>query len=200
MADDMDLDMDESEGSLSNPEVVDKYKTAASIANAAILRVVSECRPGVRIVELCALGDQIINEAVSKVYAKDKKLDKGIAFPTCVSPNNVVGHFCPAVDDTSVLQEGDVVKVDLGVQIDGNIAVVGHTAVASANPAQPATGRRADVICAAHFAGEAALRMLRPGKKNHEVTSVIAKVCQSSFAVEGIGLTYLISSIFAMGF
>ena len=31
---------------------------------------------------------------------------KGIAFPTCISKNNVVGQFSPKTDDQTVLEEG----------------------------------------------------------------------------------------------
>jgi curved DNA binding protein len=77
------------------------------------------------------------------------------------------------------LQEGDVVKIDLGVHIDGYIASVAHTVVATANKTEPATGRKADVICAAHVAAEAALRLLRPGNKNTQVTEAIATIAAS---------------------
>jgi curved DNA binding protein len=49
--------------------------------------------------------------------------------------------------------------------------------VASAT-ATPITGRKADVICAAHIASEVAHRLIKPGTKNTEVTEVIAKVAQ----------------------
>ena len=136
-----------------------------------------ESRPGVRIAELCVLGDRLIQEALGGVF-KEKKLDKGIAFPTSVSPNHCAGHFSPLPNDPAVLSEGDIVKIDLGVHIDGHIAVVGHTCIATVDPA-PVTGRKADVICAAHFAAEASLRLLRPGKKNTDVTEVIAKIAQA---------------------
>ena len=80
-------------------------------------------------------------------------MDKAIAFPTCVSVNHCVEHYCPTKEDQTALKDGDVVKIDLGVHIDGCIALVGHTTVASGDGAQ-VTGRKADVICAAHFAAE----------------------------------------------
>lgn len=49
-------------------------------------------------------------DAVNSVF-KTKNLEKGVAFPTCVSVNNVVGHYSPLEGDTVTLQEGDVVKV-----------------------------------------------------------------------------------------
>lgn len=40
-----------------------------------------------------------------------KKIERGVAFPTCVSVNNTVCHFSPLASDESVLQEGDIVKM-----------------------------------------------------------------------------------------
>lgn len=42
---------------------------------------------------------------------KGKKIEKGIAFPTCVAPNAVVGHFSPLEGDATALKDGDLVKM-----------------------------------------------------------------------------------------
>jgi len=42
----------------------------------------------------------------------------------------------------------------------------------------PITGKKADVIAAAHYAAECALRLLKPGKTNTEVTEAILKVAE----------------------
>jgi methionyl aminopeptidase len=44
------------------------------------------------------------------------------AFPAQTSRNEVAAHYCSPPDDTTVYAEGDVVKVDLGVHVDGWIA------------------------------------------------------------------------------
>ena len=40
---------------------------------------------------------------VDKTYNK-KKIDKGIGFPTCVSPNHFCGHYSPLPDDKTTLK------------------------------------------------------------------------------------------------
>jgi methionine aminopeptidase len=92
------------------------------------------------------------------------KAEKGLAFPTCLSMNHCAGHFSPLLENTSQLQEGDLVKVDLGVHIDGYIAQIAFTWIITADRTSPIKGRAADVVCAAHLAAEAALRLLRPGQ------------------------------------
>lgn len=52
---------------------------------------------------------------------------------------------------------------DLGAHVDGFIAVVAHTIVIGSLPEKKVTGRKADVVLAAHYASQAALRLLKPG-------------------------------------
>lgn len=63
-------------------------------------------------------------------------MEKGIAFPTSISKNEICGHYSPFKTDaegkekeTNTLNEGDVAKIDLGVHIDGFVALVAHTVV-----------------------------------------------------------------------
>ncbi|KAL7258328.1 hypothetical protein ACSBR1_004449 [Camellia fascicularis] len=90
-----------------------------------------------------------------------KKIERGVAFPTCVSVNNTLCHFSPLANDEAVLEE------------DGFIAVVAHTHVLQGGPV---TGSQADVIAATNIAAEVALRLVRPGRKNKDVTEAIQKV------------------------
>ncbi|KAI4341858.1 hypothetical protein MLD38_026532 [Melastoma candidum] len=102
-----------------------------------------------------------------------RKIERGVAFPTCVSVNNTVGHFSPLASDESVLRHADMVKIDVGCHIDGFIAIVAHTHVIQEGPI---TGKAADVIAAANTAPEVALRLLRPGKKNKDVMEALQKI------------------------
>jgi len=75
------------------------------------------------------------------------------------------------------LKEGDLVKIDLGVHIDGYISQCAHTTVIGLSPdAGPISGKMADAICAAYFAAECAQRLVRPGKTNTDITQIIRKV------------------------
>lgn len=178
---------DQPELTIDQPIVVGKYKEAAEIANKAIALVVKECTPGKKIIDICLAADKFMNDSVNAIHKNIK--EKGIAFPTCISVNNIVGHFSPNSDNTATLAEGDVAKIDLGVQIDGLIAVAAHTTIvaetAANGVAQPTTGRKADVICAAHYATEVVHRLLKPGKKNTDVTAAILKVAEQ-FKVEPV--------------
>lgn len=173
---------EEASNDLSNADIVTKYRTAGDIVNKVVLAVVEACKPGAKAVELCNLGDSSINEAVGKIYNSKKgakKVEKGVAFPTCISVNNCVGHYSPLTsEDKVVLAEGDIVKIDMGVHVDGYVAVVAHTCMCTAGT-DPMTGRKADVCMAAWTAAEAVQRMLKDGCSNNEITKVIAQVAES---------------------
>lgn len=84
--------------------------------------------------DICAEGDRLLEEETNKVFKKEKDLKKGIAFPVCCSVNNCINHYSPlASEGDTILQEGDLVKIDMGAHIDGLIAVVGHTVVVGAS-------------------------------------------------------------------
>jgi len=95
-------------------------------------------------------------------------MEKGISFPTCVSANHIAGHFSPLKSEDATLKSGDLVKIDLGVHIDGFVGQVAHTIVLG-----QAEGKKADVVLAAYNAAQASLRLLKPGNINYQVTDVI---------------------------
>ena len=64
---------------------------------------------------------------MSQIHNK-KKTEKGIAFPTCISVNEVCGHFSP-LEGEHLIKEGDLVKIDLGVHIDGYVGLAAHSII-----------------------------------------------------------------------
>ncbi|KAF5747632.1 EBP1 [Tripterygium wilfordii] len=169
-----DDEREEKELDLTSPEVVTKYKSAAEIINKALQLVIWECKPKAKVVDVCEKGDSYIREQSGNMYKNVKrKIERGVAFPTCISVNNTVCHFSPLASDEIVLEEGDLVKIDMGCHIDGYIAVVAHTHVLQEGPV---TGKAVDVIAAVNTAVEVAMRLVRPGKKKKDVTDAIQKV------------------------
>lgn len=77
---------------------------------------------------------------------------------------------------SQVLAKDDVVKIQLGAQIDGFAAISAETIVIGATAENPATGRRADVVKAAWNAAELAMRTIKVGNKNWAVTEAIGNI------------------------
>lgn len=161
---------DQKEPDASEDSVQTKYRVAGDIANRALALVISKCAPGASVFELTDAGDAFIRAEVANVYKTCK--DRGIAFPTCVSVNHIVGHYSPLPEEKTVLAAGDMAKIDLGVQIDGFIAVAAHTVVVGG----AASGQQANVMAAAYSAAEIALRKLTVGAKNGAVTEMFSEV------------------------
>ena len=71
--------------------------------------------------------------------------------------NDTAAHFCPTEDDTSVSKEGDVIKVDMGVHLNGHLTDNAMTViVGSSNEHQ-------DMVKAAQNALKSAIKLVRPG-------------------------------------
>lgn len=178
------------ENFIEKPAILDKYKAAAQITNAALLKVISLCVPGADIYTVCQEGDKFMEEELRKVFnnKKSKKLERGIAFPTCISVNHVMGHFSPMQDESVQLQEGDLAKIDLGCHLDGFVAQAAHTVVVSADPKSKVSGRKAEVALAAYNAMRAAQRLIKEMGTNNSVTQAIAKVASAyeTNPVEGV--------------
>lgn len=162
---------------LSNPDVTTKYRTCGDISQKALAAVCAACVDGADISELCAMGDKIIEEETGKLYnkkVKGRKMEKGVAFPTCISVNDLIGHFSPCLDATKyTLKAGDLVKVELGSHIDGFTTGSGHTLIVGTEAVED---RRADVIMAAWNAAEAALRLVQVRNTNTQVTDAFNKI------------------------
>jgi len=160
----------------SSPDVTTKYRAAGDIVNKVLEKVAAACVPEADIATLCEFGDKQIEEETGKLYNKKdkdgKKMEKGVAFPTCISVNELIGHFSPLKGESRALKVGDVAKIDLACHFDGFIAAAAHTVVVGGEKVED---RRADVVHAAWTAAEAALRTVKVGNSNSQVTSCIAK-------------------------
>jgi methionine aminopeptidase len=95
-----------------------------------------------------------MEEELRKVFnnKKSKKLERGIAFPTCISVNHLMGHYSPMADESSKLEDGDIAKIDLGCHMDGFVAQAAHTIIVSSTSTSKVSGKKAEVVLAAYNA------------------------------------------------
>lgn len=174
--------------------VLDKYRTAGQISQTALKYAVGLINNSyhykttnvpLTIAEICLLTDSFIITRLEQYY-KNKVNERGIAIPTNIDIDQVCQGFSPEVDDvenlqhwndmseentfkssiTGVLKEGDLVKITLGVHIDGYTSEVSHSMViypvndADKTPTGPLLGGKADAIAAAHIAMETVVALL----------------------------------------
>lgn len=140
--------------------MVRKYIRAGEIAERVKARVELVVKPGSRILDIVTSLENYILELGGKP-----------AFPVNVSINNEAAHRTAYVDDDGLIPEDGVVKVDIGVHVDGYIA---DTAVSI-----PLSERYLELVEATREALERALKNVRPGIRVSEVGSVVEKVIRS---------------------
>lgn len=167
--------------------VLDKYRTAGQVTQTALKYVSNLINqsyhygqdPQLTIPELCILSDSFMTARLEQFY-KNKVNERGIAFPTTMDVDSVAQGWCPEMDDvenlynknkdsplestvTGVLRPGDLVKITLGVHIDGYTSQVSHTVVIyppGPQPQGPLLGGKADAAAAAHIAMESVVALL----------------------------------------
>ncbi|WWC67880.1 DNA-binding protein, 42 kDa [Kwoniella pini CBS 10737] len=170
-----------------NNDTLTKYTTAGQALGEVLKKFIPSITAGKKVLDLCIEGDKLVNDTVAPLWNKAKngvKVGKGSAFPTSISVNNVVSHVSPLPSDPEiVLKDGDVVKIMLGIQLDGYAVTHAETVVLG-----KAEGLAADVVKAAYDAAQAAMRTIKVGNKNWDVTEVVEKVSKDygCVGVEGM--------------
>ena len=92
-------------------EELEEYLKAGRIACTILNEATSYIRPGMKLIDVA----EYIENRIESLGGKP-------AFPTNISINNIAAHYTPTPNDTSVIPEGSVVKIDLGVHVNGYIA------------------------------------------------------------------------------
>jgi len=171
---------------LSNSDVCSKYQEASKIVNLALTGLVSQCVSGAKIIDLCQFGTTIIEAQTAKLYNKKVdgvSIEKGVAFPVCISVNEVICNHSPLEsEELPTLEVGDVVKIDLGCHIDGYIAVAAHTLVVPEsveNPPESVDSDLGNAAVAAYNAMLVAASEIRAGNQNNNVTKVVERVAKN---------------------
>lgn len=113
-------------------------------------------------------GEKLL-EISKKVEEKIKELNGELAFPTQVSINEVAAHYCPDINDETVIKQGDLVKLDIGVHVDGYI---GDTALS----VDVGSDKHLELIRASKDALRVAIENMKPEIELREVGKAIEEV------------------------
>jgi methionine aminopeptidase len=125
------------------------------------------CVEGAKIIEICEKGDKLLESEVAKVY-KGKKIPKGQSSPVTISPSSYITPYTPLKSDieeaATALKKGEIVKIQLGAQIDGlGTIVCDNFVVPGKDEKEPEiTARQADLLLGTYYASELLLRLLLP--------------------------------------
>ncbi len=133
------------------------YKKAGEIAFSIIKDVEKILKPGASVLDI-----------VEWVEKEILKRGGSHAFPCNLSINEVAAHDTARIDDNRILKEGDVVKIDIGVHINGYIADTAKTIIVGAK-----NKKKDKLVKASKEALEEAISKIRPGIKSNEIGRVI---------------------------
>jgi methionyl aminopeptidase len=139
-------------------DILEKYREAG--------RILSKVRA--EAVDMVKVGGSLL-EVAEFVENKTIELGGKPAFPCNISRNEEAAHATPKAGDTDVFGK-DMVKLDLGVHIDGYIADSAVTVDLSGNP---------DIVKAAEAGLQAAIDAVRPGVSTGEIGDAIENAIRS---------------------
>ena len=140
-------------------EILNKYLEAGKIAKECREFAAGKVKVGAKILD-------VVVESEQKILSMGAE----IAFPLNISLNEAAAHDTASPGDKRVFKAGDVVKVDLGVHIDGYIA---DTAVTVD------LGKNDLLVEASKAALHAAIDMVRPGVRTGQIGAAVQAEIES---------------------
>ncbi len=135
-------------------EIFDKYIEAGRINKEAKEYARKIIKPGIKLLEIAEAVESFIKEKGGE-----------LAFPINLSLNNIAAHYTPDSNDKTILGDKDVLKVDIGVHVDGYIADSAFTISFDE--------KHNELIEASKTALKNALKIIKPGLEIKEVGKVI---------------------------
>lgn len=139
---------------------VKNFQAAGKIAGSILHEVPKLVLPGESFLDIVESLEKMIIDAGGRP-----------AFPANISINDIAAHFTPELENKTLVGETDVVKIDIGVHIEG---CIGDTAITV-----DLSNEQGKLVESSEEALSAAISMMRPGVKagligaaiEHEITS-----------------------------
>lgn len=141
-------------------EILDKYIKAGKIASEVREESKKMAKPGVNIFEL---GEKIENMI--------KDMGAVMAFPINISLNDIAAHYTPKHNDETKIKKEDVVKIDIGVSVDGYI---GDTACSIIFDE-----KHRNLVKASELALNNAIELCKPGAMLSDISKAIEHAIKS---------------------
>ena len=133
-------------------DIIGKYRQAGKILSLVRAEAVKKVTEGASLLAAAEFTENLIREKGGEP-----------AFPVNISRNDEAAHSTPAFNDTAVFGK-DMVKLDIGVHIDGYIADTAVTVDLSGNP---------ELVKAAESALSEAIKFVRAGVNTSDIGGVI---------------------------
>ncbi len=133
-------------------EIIEKYRHAGKILSEVRAEAVKKVEEGISLLWIAEFTENLIREKGGEP-----------AFPVNISRNDEAAHSTPSYNDTTVFGK-DMVKLDIGVHIDGYIADTAVTVDLSGNP---------ELVKAAESALSESIKFIHAGVNTSDIGGVI---------------------------
>src|SRR5690606_23335025 len=134
-----------------SPPDLDKLRLSGRISAVTREHCRKMIRVGARIEDIARAAEAMILELGGKP-----------AFPAQISRNHIAAHYCSPPGDPTTIEAGDIVKLDLGTQVDGYVTD-------SAVTVDLAAGEQSALVAASQTALENAIALMGPGASLTEI-------------------------------
>jgi methionyl aminopeptidase len=145
-----------------DPEIEEKYRKAGKITAEARNYGASLIKEGTMVLDV-----------VTEIEDYILKNDGRVAFPVNIAIDDIAAHFTPTHNDKLVFEQGNLVKLDVGVHIDGYI---GDSAVTI----EVGTRNWQDLIKASQDALNVAIEIVKPGANLSLLGRSVERTIESS--------------------
>ena len=149
-------------------------RNAAVVVEQALAAAAALVRPGTPTIELDRAAEAVIREAGGRPCFKGYRMDdEGEPFPgvLCISVNDVVVHGFPS---EYRLQDGDVVTLDCGVELDGYFGDFAYTF--AVGDVDPKTRALIDATRQSLFEG---IKVAIAGNRTGDIGHAVQRYCES---------------------
>jgi len=98
--------------------MLEKYEEAGRIASKVRKEAAKKITAGMKVIDL-----------INFIEGEILSTGAGLSFPCNISINEIAAHYTSPVDDDTLFCRGDIVKIDLGAEVDGYISDTAVTVV-----------------------------------------------------------------------
>ncbi|WP_321422896.1 type II methionyl aminopeptidase [uncultured Methanobacterium sp.] len=155
--------------------MIDMYQKAGKIVKDVRELAVSEVHEGMKVLSL-----------INLIESEIKKRGGLPAFPCNISINEVTAHYTSPPGDETILQDGDLVKIDLGAHVEGYIADSATTVMIGSGEGPYQSGdksytpeKQLELIETANQALEVAISNIRAGAELGKIGGAVEEYVKS---------------------
>lgn len=106
--------------------MLESYEKAGKIAAKVRKQAVKKITAGMKAVDL-----------IDFIEGEILKTGAGLSFPCNISINEIAAHYTSPINDDTVFCNGDIVKIDLGAEVDGYISDTAETVIVEGDNIDP---------------------------------------------------------------